>query len=177
MNKPDRPGTSERVKVAVLGTGSLGKEHVRIYAGLAALGLVDLVGVYDIARETARKCAEKYRVPVFDSVDAAVSASDAVSIVTPTTTHFSLTRQCLEKGRHVLVEKPMTDNAAQAADLVQIAQQHDCIRFDFSAVEAQYLVRKANHGPARRREQNHHAQQKQNALPPFSAPVGSGSVG
>jgi len=118
-------GNSERVKVAVLGTGSLGKEHVRIYAGLAAAGLVDLVGVYDTARETARRCAEKYRVPVFDSAEAAAAASDALSVVTPTTTHFDLTRLLLEKGRHVLVEKPMTDNAAQAAELVHIARQHD----------------------------------------------------
>jgi len=48
-------------------------------------------------------------------------------VVTPTTTHFGLTRLFLEKGRHVLVEKPMTDNAAQAADLVHIAQQNDCV--------------------------------------------------
>jgi len=124
---PERPPNSERVRVAVLGTGSLGKEHVRIYAALAEAGLIDLVGVYDLARETARKCAEKYRVPVFDSVEAAAAASDAVSVVTPTTTHFGLTRLFLEKGRHVLVEKPMTDNAAQAADLVHIAQQNDCV--------------------------------------------------
>jgi predicted dehydrogenase len=122
--KPDGSGNSERVKVAVLGTGSLGKEHVRIYAGLAAAGLVDLVGVYDISRETARKCAQKYRVPVFDSPEAAAAASDALSVVTPTITHFDLTRLLLEKGRHVLVEKPMTDDAAQAAELVHMAQQH-----------------------------------------------------
>src|SRR5262249_20206419 len=125
--KSDRPQNSERVKVAVLGTGSLGKEHVRIYAGLAATGLVDLAGVYDIAPESARKCAEKFRIPVFDSAEAAATASDALSVVTPTSTHFDLTRLLLEKGRHVLVEKPMTDNAAQAAELVQIAQQHNCV--------------------------------------------------
>src|SRR6266436_170550 len=120
MIKQNGPENSERVKVAVLGTGSLGKEHVRIYAGLAAAGLVELVGVYDIAREAARKCAQKYRVPIFDSVEAAAAASDAFSVVTPTTTHFDLSRLLLEQRRHVLVEKPMTDNAAQAAELVQI---------------------------------------------------------
>jgi len=125
MIKQNRPESSERVKVAVLGTGSLGKEHARIYAGLAVAGLVDLVGVYDLSREAARKCAAKHRVPVFDSVEAAAAASDAISVVTPTTTHFALTRMLLEKGQHVLVEKPMTDNAGQATELVQLAQQHD----------------------------------------------------
>lgn len=127
MIERKRPENSDRVKVAVLGTGSLGKEHVRIYSGLAAAGLVDLVGVYDVARESARKCAEKYRVPVFESAEAAVAASDAVSVVTPTTTHFSLTRLLLESGRHVLLEKPMTDNAAQATELVQLARQRACV--------------------------------------------------
>src|SRR5436190_9533650 len=127
MIEHGRPESSERVKVAVIGTGSLGKEHVRIYAGLMASGLVDLVGVYDVAHASARKCAEKYRIPIFDSVEAATAASDALSVVTPTTTHFDLTRQLLEKGRHVLVEKPMTDHAGQAAELVQMAQQHDCV--------------------------------------------------
>ena len=125
--KQDGAENSERVKVAVLGTGSLGKEHVRIYAGLAAAGQVDLVGVYDVAGEAARRCADKYRIPVFQSVEAAAAASDALSVVTPTTTHFGLTRLLLEKGRHVLLEKPMTDDASQAAELVQMAQQHNCV--------------------------------------------------
>ncbi len=57
----------------------------------------------------------------------AAAASDAVSIVTPTTTHFELARTLLQQGKHVLVEKPMTDNAAQATELVQLAQQNSCV--------------------------------------------------
>jgi predicted dehydrogenase len=57
----------------------------------------------------------------------AAAASDAVSIVTPTTTHFELAKALLQQGRHVLVEKPMTDKAAQAAELVQLAQQQKCV--------------------------------------------------
>lgn len=125
--KSDRPRNSERVKVAVLGTGSLGKEHVRIYAGLAAAGLVEVVGIYDTARDVARKCADKYGLKVFESAEAAVAASDAVSVVTPTHTHYAISRMLLERGRHVLVEKPMTDNAGQAAELVRLASQADCV--------------------------------------------------
>jgi predicted dehydrogenase len=55
------------------------------------------------------------------------AASDAVNIVTPTTTHFDLARTLLQQGRHVLVEKPMTDDAAQATELVQLAQQMKCV--------------------------------------------------
>lgn len=118
---------SSKVKVAVLGVGSLGKEHARIYAQLAAGGFVEFTGVFDAAAETGRKCAEKYSVKAFGAVAEAASASDALSIVTPTTTHYDLAKALLQQGKHLLVEKPMTDNARQAAELIQLAQQHRCI--------------------------------------------------
>ena len=127
MNTDDAPRTTDKVRVSVLGAGSLGKEHVRIYAELAAAGEVEFAGVYDTVAETAQRFAQKYRVRAFGSVAEAAAASDAVSIVTPTTTHFELAKTLLQQGRHVLVEKPMTDNAAQAAELVQLAQQKNCV--------------------------------------------------
>ena len=115
------------VKVSVLGAGSLGKEHVRIYAELAAAGQVEFVGVYDAVADTAQRFAQEHGIRAFGSVAEAAAASDAVSIVTPTTTHFELARTLLQQGRHVLVEKPMTDDAAEAAELVQLAQKQKCI--------------------------------------------------
>lgn len=115
------------LKVAVIGTGSLGKEHVRIYAELAAAGRVNLAGLYDVSADAARKVAAKYNARVFDSVAAAVAHVEAVNIVTPTATHFELARTLLQQGKHVLVEKPMTDNAAQAAELVALAQRQNCV--------------------------------------------------
>ena len=113
--------------MAVLGVGSLGKEHARIYAELAAAGLIDFTGVYDVLPETAQRIAEKYKVRRFASVEETAAAADALSVVTPTTTHFELARLLLSQGRHVLLEKPMTDNAAQAAELVERAQQGECV--------------------------------------------------
>ncbi len=115
------------LKVAVLGTGALGKEHVRIYAELAAAGRVELAGLYDVSADAARKVAAKYNARVFDSVAAAAAHAEAVNIVTPTTTHFELALTLLQQGKHVLVEKPMTDNAAQAAELVALAQRQNCV--------------------------------------------------
>ena len=115
------------VKVAVLGAGSLGKEHVRIYAELAGAGQAVLAGVYDLDAATTRKIAARFRVRAFASVAEAASASQALSIVTPTTTHFELAKTLLQQGKHLLVEKPMTDQAAQVAQLVQLAQQHHCV--------------------------------------------------
>ncbi len=118
---------SSTVKVAVVGTGSLGKEHARIYAQLAAAGQVEFVGVFDVATETAQKIAAKHNVRAFESVDAVTEASDAVSIVTPTSSHYELAKRFLQGGKHLLVEKPMTDSTAQAAELVQLSQANHCL--------------------------------------------------
>ena len=118
---------ASKVKVAVLGTGSLGQNHVRIYAELAAAGMVEFAGVFDVNSDVAKKVAAKHSARVFNSVAEAAAASDALSIVTPTTTHFEIAKQLLSQGKHVLVEKPMTDDTAQAAELIQIAQQKNCV--------------------------------------------------
>jgi predicted dehydrogenase len=116
-----------KVKVAVLGTGSLGQHHTRIYTELAAAGIVELTGIYDAHAETAQKIAEKHKLHVFNSIAEAAAASVAVNIVTPTTTHFDIAKQLLALGKHVLVEKPMTDNSAQAGELIELAKKNNCV--------------------------------------------------
>jgi predicted dehydrogenase len=118
---------SRKIKISVLGGGSLGKEHVRIYSELAAAGLVEFSGVYDVEPETARRLAEKHGGKAFGSADEAIAACHAVSIVTPTTTHFDLASRCLSAGKHVLVEKPMTQETGQAAELVEMARENDLL--------------------------------------------------
>ena len=117
-------GVSEPLRVAVIGTGSLGKEHARIYAGLAKEGLVRFSGVYDVNGASAVEVARRCGVSVFGALEEVAAAADAVSVVTPTPTHYRLARHFLELGKHILVEKPMTDNAGEAADLVRLAQAH-----------------------------------------------------
>ncbi len=116
-----------KVRVAVLGVGWLGKEHARIYSELAASGQVEFAGVHDTVTDRAHKWAQKFQVRAFASVAEAATACDALNIVTPTTTHFELARTLLQQGKHVLVEKPMTDDSTQAAELVQLAQQKNCV--------------------------------------------------
>ena len=111
----------------MVGTGSLGKEHARLYAELAQAGLVEFAGVYDLVAPAARRVAEKHHVPAFASVAEASAAADALSIVTPTTTHYELARGLLLQGRHLLVEKPMTENTAQATELLELSRQHRCV--------------------------------------------------
>ena len=116
-----------RVRVAVLGVGSLGQQHARIYAEMHRQDGVELVGVYDTVPAQAKAIAEKHGTTALGSIEAAAAAADALSIVTPTVTHHTLAKPLLELGKHLLVEKPMTDNAAQAAELVSLAKRHDCV--------------------------------------------------
>ena len=116
-----------RVRVAVLGVGSLGRQHARIYAEMHRQGAVELVGVYDTDDALAKAIAAKHGTVALDSVEDAAGAADALSIVTPTVTHHALAKPLLEQGKHLLVEKPMTDHADRAAELVRLAKRHDCV--------------------------------------------------
>ena len=112
---------SQKVKVGVAGVGHMGKEHARIYAELAE---AELVGVHDSNPETARKIAAKCRTRAFPSLEEMVEAVDAASIVTPTMTHLAIAEPFLRRGKHVLVEKPMAMDTAEARKLVDLAEKH-----------------------------------------------------
>ena len=118
---------AQSLNVAVIGTGALGKEHTRLYAALATGGALKLAGVFDSNAATAQRIADLHQTRMFTSIDTALDAADAFSIVTPTTTHFEIAKRLLLAGKHVLVEKPMTDTSAQASELVELAQRNGCV--------------------------------------------------
>ncbi|MGH7976891.1 MAG: Gfo/Idh/MocA family oxidoreductase [Limisphaerales bacterium] len=119
--------SNQKIRVAVLGTGSLGQHHARVYSELEKSGQVQFAGIFDANFDTAKRTATKFGAKIFNSIAETAANSDALNIVTPTTTHFDIAKQLLAQGKHVLVEKPMTDDTAQAAELIQIAQQKDCV--------------------------------------------------
>jgi len=112
---------SRIVKVGVAGVGHMGKEHARIYAESKG---AELVGVHDSNPDTAKKIADKCRTRAFSSLEQMVEAVEAASIVTPTTTHLAIAAPFLKKGKHVLVEKPIAMDTAEARELVNLADQH-----------------------------------------------------
>ena len=116
-----------KVKVAVLGTGSLGQHHARIYSELHAAGLVEFTGIYDANAASARAVADKHKLHVFATLDEAAAASDALNIVAPTIYHFEIAKKLMEQGKHILVEKPITDNSAHAGELIALAKKKNCV--------------------------------------------------
>ena len=119
--------SSNKIRVAVLGVGSLGQHHARIYSELEKAGEIKLAGIYDANADTANRVAGKHNAKIFKSITEAAENCDALNIATPTTTHFEIAKQVLLRGKHVFVEKPMTDDSAQAAELIQLAHQNNCL--------------------------------------------------
>ncbi len=108
-----------RVKVGVVGVGSLGQNHARIYASLPE---ADLVGVYDVDADRAGKIARQYKTEAFASVDELAGKAEALSIVVPTDRHHEVAGLLIERGLHLLVEKPIAATTAEAEDMVAKAQ-------------------------------------------------------
>lgn len=104
----------DRVKIAVVGAGRLGGFHAE---KIAACEKSILAGIYDVNPDAARSVAEKLNVPVLESLDAVVSAADAVTVAAPTGRHFELGEFFLRHGKHVLLEKPMAVTGSQARAL------------------------------------------------------------
>ena len=114
-----------KVRVGVIGVGNMGRNHVRSY--MALKHRCELVGVYDIDGERNQEIAESYGVKAFSSAEALMSEVDAVNIATPTTSHFEIGMQAVEKGLHILVEKPITNLVEDARSLLQAAREKDLI--------------------------------------------------
>ena len=109
---------TERMKVAVIGTGHLGQAHARIYASLDA---VELVAVCDTNEAAGRAIAEKYNTRFVRDYHELLDAVEAVSVATPTVSHHEITCACLQAGIHVLVEKPITRTLAEADEMIALA--------------------------------------------------------
>ena len=108
------------LKIGVLGTGHLGKIHLKCI-GLATEAY-ELVGFYDPDPQVAAAVAETFSTRAFPDVQALIAAVDIVDIVTPTTTHYALAKQVIEAGKHLFIEKPITHQLAEAEELVALAQ-------------------------------------------------------
>ncbi|MCK5660980.1 MAG: Gfo/Idh/MocA family oxidoreductase [Methanosarcinales archaeon] len=111
--------------IAVIGTGYWGKNHVRTYCELKDDGIIDCVKICDIDEKRAKELADSFGIEYEIDYKKIIADSEiqAVSIVTPSKTHFSLAKEFMEAGMDVLVEKPMSMDIGEAKDLVDISSK------------------------------------------------------
>lgn len=112
---------TETLAAAVIGVGSMGRHHARVYSELQN---VSLIGVYDVQEEQARSIAAKYGTTV-SSQSKLLEKADIVSVAVPTAYHYAVVRDALEADTHVLVEKPFVDDLARGRELAALAYARD----------------------------------------------------
>ncbi|WP_299713319.1 Gfo/Idh/MocA family oxidoreductase [uncultured Tenacibaculum sp.] len=109
------------LKAGVLGAGHLGKIHLRL---LQESDKYELVGFYDPNKENADKVVTEYGYTFFDTVESLIDAVDVVDIVTPTLSHFDCAKLAIEKGKHIFIEKPITNTIQEAEAIRTLASQN-----------------------------------------------------
>ena len=117
--------TQENIPVAVIGVGSFGRNHARVYQELAAEG-AELMAVVDADLARAQSIAQTHGGRAFASVDEMLAATPnlkAASVAVPTVAHLSAARQLMERGVDVLIEKPLAVTLAEADELISVAAQ------------------------------------------------------
>ena len=112
--------SSTSIKFGVIGVGHLGNFHLR---QLSDIPEVNLSGLYDIDLIRAEEMSRNHNIPSISSMEMLMNFSDAVSIVTPTHSHYKIAEQALDAGCHVFIEKPITDNLEHAKALLKKADK------------------------------------------------------
>lgn len=110
------------LKVGVLGAGHLGRIHLRL---LQQSNKYELVGFFDPNEQHADSVASEFGYKKFDTIDALINHVDVVDIVTPTLSHFDCAKKAIEAGKHVFLEKPITNTVSEAETLIDLAQKHN----------------------------------------------------
>lgn len=114
----------QKLKIGVIGVGSLGSIHARIFA---EFDNVELVAVVDTDLKRAKKVARSCHCRYFTDYQRLFGLVEAASIVVPTELHYSIARRCLEHHIHLLVEKPFTSTVEQANELLKVAEEKNLL--------------------------------------------------
>jgi predicted dehydrogenase len=109
------------LKVGVLGAGHLGKIHLRL---LNQSQKYELVGFYDPNGDNADKVSAEFGYRKFDTIAGLIEAVDVVDIVTPTLSHYECALQVIKAGKHIFIEKPISNTIEEAEKILQLAKQY-----------------------------------------------------
>ncbi|MCL5246194.1 Gfo/Idh/MocA family oxidoreductase [Cellulophaga sp. 20_2_10] len=110
------------LKVGVLGAGHLGKIHLRL---LNESEKYSLVGFYDPDVINGKKVEAEFGYTYYDNINKLMDAVDVLDIVTPTLSHFDCAKKAIEKGKHIFIEKPITNTLAEAEELIALKNKYN----------------------------------------------------
>jgi predicted dehydrogenase len=110
----------KKLRIGVVGVGHIGSNHARIYSELPN---AELDAILDIDPARADEIGGKYKAKAVASLNEFAGMVDAASVATPTSAHFSIARDLLAQGKHLLIEKPITEKTSDARDLAQVAAE------------------------------------------------------
>jgi predicted dehydrogenase len=113
-----------RIRTAVIGAGKMGTVHAKVYSQLPQS---DLVAVVDTDIDKARKLARKYKCSAFANCSGLLGKVDAVTIATPTASHYELAKLFIENGVAVMIEKPLAADVNQAREIVELAKNRGVV--------------------------------------------------
>lgn len=119
------------MRIGVVGTGHLGNIHLKCLKATP----FELVGVFDINPSRSSKAAQDHGIPSYESLDQLIANVDALSIVSDTTSHSVISKQALEAGKHIFIEKPITANLAEAQALAKVQAEYPHLKAQVGHVE------------------------------------------
>ncbi len=109
------------LKAGVLGAGHLGKIHLKL---LKQSEEYELIGFYDANKENAYKVTSEFGYKMYDNLDDLIAEADVIDVVTPTLSHFEVAKKVIQAGKHLFIEKPITNTFEEAQELINLAKQY-----------------------------------------------------
>lgn len=109
------------LKAGVLGAGHLGKIHLKL---LQQSQEYELIGFYDANKENAKKISSEFGYSMFTELDDLIAECDVIDVVTPTLSHFEVAKKVISAGKHLFIEKPITNTFEEAQELIRLARKH-----------------------------------------------------
>lgn len=109
------------MKIGLVGVGHLGKIHLKCLLNTK----FEFVGFYDPNEDIRKSISETHQIKAYDELDALIADVDCIDVVSPTVFHYEIAKKAIIAGKHVFIEKPLTETLEQAEELVALSQKHN----------------------------------------------------
>ena len=116
--------STKLIKIGVFGAGHLGKIHLKL---LNESKKFNLLGFHDVNPDYSMKIEKEFGYKYFEDSNLLIESSDAIAIITPTPSHFEIAMKCIEKNKHIFIEKPIAYSVEEAEEIVKFSKEKKII--------------------------------------------------